>query len=287
MKTLKALLAVGMVVAFATFAAAGTITINHSGGTWQGTVTNLSMDGNGSVTVDVAEDLGTGGGGGGGDTTPPSDPTNLQATAVSSSQINLTWNASSDNVGVVRYRVYRDGSPIGTTSSTSYSSTSLSASTQYCYTVRAEDQAGNNSNQSSQDCDTTQASSGGGGGGNSTNLGSRYPNVVDGTISGDGTNRYYLVTDSSASTVTINMLTADWYTNQDLIASNVRQPECSDIVGRGSNGTNGMWYGPVSTSNETINVRPGTTMPAGTKIYVTVCNKGSVVGKFKLYWTSY
>ena len=38
-------------------------------------------------------------GGGGGDTTPPSSPPNLTATAVSSTQINLSWTASTDNVG--------------------------------------------------------------------------------------------------------------------------------------------------------------------------------------------
>src|SRR5256885_1353725 len=41
------------------------------------------------------------------DTTPPSVPTGLRASAVSSSQINLSWAASSDNVGVRGYRVYR------------------------------------------------------------------------------------------------------------------------------------------------------------------------------------
>src|SRR5205814_1810785 len=43
------------------------------------------------------------------DTTPPSVPTGLRASAVSSSQINLSWAASSDNVGVSGYRVFRDG----------------------------------------------------------------------------------------------------------------------------------------------------------------------------------
>jgi len=37
------------------------------------------------------------------DTTPPSTPTNLTAAAVSSSQINLSWTASTDNVGVTGY----------------------------------------------------------------------------------------------------------------------------------------------------------------------------------------
>src|SRR5207248_994570 len=54
------------------------------------------------------------------DTTPPSVPTGLRATAVSSSQINLSWAASSDNVGVSGYRVFRNGAQIATTSATSF-----------------------------------------------------------------------------------------------------------------------------------------------------------------------
>ncbi len=46
-------------------------------------------------------------GGGGGDTTPPSSPPNLTATAVSSTQINLSWTASTDNVGVTGYQIER------------------------------------------------------------------------------------------------------------------------------------------------------------------------------------
>ena len=91
------------------------------------------------------------------DTTPPSIPTNLSATAVSSSQINLTWTASTDNVGVTGYRVYRGGTQISqVTSGTSYSNTGLSPSTSYSYTVSAYDAAGNVSGQSTSASATTQ-----------------------------------------------------------------------------------------------------------------------------------
>ena len=101
-----------------------------------------------------------GGGGGGVDTTAPSTPTGLTATAVSSSQINLSWNASTDNVGVTGYRIYRNGTQIGTTAGTSYSNTGLSPSTAYTYTVSAYDAAGNASAQSSSAPATTQAATG-------------------------------------------------------------------------------------------------------------------------------
>ena len=97
--------------------------------------------------------------GSGSDTTPPSVPTNLSATAISSSAINLSWTASTDNVGVTGYKVYRGGVQIGTSATNSYSDTGLTASTQYTYTVSAYDAAGNNSSQSTSASATTQASS--------------------------------------------------------------------------------------------------------------------------------
>ena len=97
------------------------------------------------------------------DTTPPSTPTGLTATAVSSSQINLLWNASTDNVGVAGYKVFRGGTQIATSGSASFQDTNLAASTTYTYTTQAFDAAGNNSAQSASASATTQVSSGGGG----------------------------------------------------------------------------------------------------------------------------
>src|SRR5213082_1782378 len=91
------------------------------------------------------------------DTTPPTVPTGLTASAVSSSQINLSWTASSDNVGVSGYRVYRNGTQIATTGTTSCANTGLSPSTTYSYTVAAYDAAGNLSAQSSSASATTPA----------------------------------------------------------------------------------------------------------------------------------
>ncbi|MFO8008211.1 MAG: hypothetical protein R6V05_10795, partial [Candidatus Brocadiia bacterium] len=92
----------------------------------------------------------------GGDTTPPAAPTNLTATAVSPSQIDLDWDDNTEP-DLDSYNVYRDTVQIATdVTSSSYSDTGLAASTQYCYTVTAVDTSANESAESNQPCATTQ-----------------------------------------------------------------------------------------------------------------------------------
>ncbi|UKS31184.1 discoidin domain-containing protein [Paenibacillus sp. HWE-109] len=79
----------------------------------------------------------------------------MAAAASSSSQINLTWSASTDNVGVTEYRIYRAGTQVGTSTTASYSDTGLTASTSYSYTVKAVDAAGNLSGPSNTATATT------------------------------------------------------------------------------------------------------------------------------------
>ena len=62
--------------------------------------------------------------GGAPDTTPPTVPTGLTA-VVSASQVSLSWNASTDNVGVTGYRVYRNGTQIAAPASNSYIDSNL------------------------------------------------------------------------------------------------------------------------------------------------------------------
>jgi GH25 family lysozyme M1 (1,4-beta-N-acetylmuramidase)/chitodextrinase len=89
------------------------------------------------------------------DTQAPTVPTNLSATAVTPTQVNLTWTASTDNIGVTGYKIYRGGTQIGTSATTSYSDTTCSGCTTYSYTVAAYDAAGNTSAQSSAASVTT------------------------------------------------------------------------------------------------------------------------------------
>ena len=93
------------------------------------------------------------------DTTAPTNPTGLVGTIVASSEVNLSWTASSDPIvtgqetsGIHEYRIERcQGSSctnfvqVGVTASLSYSDTELLANTTYRYRVRAADGAGNTS----------------------------------------------------------------------------------------------------------------------------------------------
>ena len=86
---------------------------------------------------------------------PPAVPTNLNTIAVSPGQIDLQWDASTDDYGVTGYNIYRDGTYLKSVTGTSTSDTGLNPVTDYCYTVSAYDTVGNESAQSSQACETT------------------------------------------------------------------------------------------------------------------------------------
>lgn len=103
-------------------------------------------------------------GGGGGDTVAPSTPAGLTTTGTTSSAVSLSWTASTDNVGVSGYAVYRGATLAGTSTGTSYTDTGLTAATAYSYTVRARDAAGNVSAASAAVSATTAPGSGGGAG---------------------------------------------------------------------------------------------------------------------------
>ncbi|NBI28526.1 glycosyl hydrolase [Chengkuizengella marina] len=77
------------------------------------------------------------------DTIPPSVPTNVSTTAVGETTINLIWTASTDNVGVVSYEIYKDGVFEDNTAGTSYTVIGLTGDTTYAFTIVAKDEAGN------------------------------------------------------------------------------------------------------------------------------------------------
>jgi hypothetical protein len=99
------------------------------------------------------------------DTTAPTAPASLTATAMSSSEIDLSWSAAADPdySGVYGYAIYRDGAsaPLATVSgsATSYQDTSVSAGSTHTYQVAAFDYAGNYSAPSNQASATTSGGS--------------------------------------------------------------------------------------------------------------------------------
>nr|WP_210658659.1 fibronectin type III domain-containing protein [Paenibacillus lignilyticus] len=97
----------------------------------------------------------------GSDTTAPSAPTSLAVASVTDTTASLTWTASTDNVGVTGYIVYRNGVQVGTPTGTGFTDTGLTASTTYTYTVKATDAATNLSAASSSVNATTSAGSSG------------------------------------------------------------------------------------------------------------------------------
>ncbi len=79
------------------------------------------------------------------DTQPPTAPTNLGAANIVTTSFTFSWSASTDNVGVTGYDVYKNGVKMNSTTliGTSYSVTGLLANTLYTMTVVAKDAVGN------------------------------------------------------------------------------------------------------------------------------------------------
>ncbi|TXS54485.1 chitinase [Streptomyces sp. uw30] len=109
-----------------------------------------------------ADDLSLDGPGGGSDTQAPSVPGSLRSTGKTSSSVSLAWNASTDNVGVTGYDIFRGSSQVLSVSGTSATVSGLSPSTGYTFTVKARDAAGNVSAASNAVTVTTDTGGGGG-----------------------------------------------------------------------------------------------------------------------------
>src|SRR5947207_1450872 len=94
-----------------------------------------------------------------GDSSAPDTPTGLNVSGAAQTSISLTWNASTDNVGVTGYNLYRNGSLAGTSPTTSFTAGSLTCASTYSFTVQAKDAAGNLSAQSTSISGSTSACS--------------------------------------------------------------------------------------------------------------------------------
>lgn len=120
------------------------VRVNDFSGNLRGPIQDLGTDTSFSTSVDLE---------------PPTTPSGVAATAPVANRVDVIWTASTDNVGVAGYTVYRDGSEIAklSASATSYTDTSVTGSTTYSYTVDAFDAFGNRSDASSAASATTPA----------------------------------------------------------------------------------------------------------------------------------
>ena len=206
------------------------------------------------------------------DTTPPSVPSGLTATPAGTSEIDLSWTASTDNPGgsgVAGYKIYRSdhgSTPLTTATGTSYADVGLSPATTYTYTVTAFDQAGNESAQS-QPVSATTLSSGGtqtlnpiadswvNSAAPTTNYGSSTSLYVD----ADGVRQTYLKFDLTGLSGTVSSVTlklyagssqstgykvysvADTSWSESAITWNTKPPLASTSSGSSGPVTSGTW----------------------------------------------
>lgn len=120
----------------------------------------VGTTGNGWSSDVAVDDLAMTTGGGGGDTQAPTTPSGLTSSNIAQTSFDVSWNASSDNVGVVQYNVYINGSNSGSVTGTTASITGLTASTTYAIAVEAQDAAGNTSAQASINVTTSSPTGG-------------------------------------------------------------------------------------------------------------------------------
>ncbi|WP_422089875.1 CUB domain-containing protein [Tenacibaculum ovolyticum] len=91
------------------------------------------------------------------DVEDPTIPTNLAANAVAATSLTLSWTASDDNIGVAGYDVFQGVNLLATVTATSYDVTGLTADTEYTFSVKAKDAAGNESAEDSVTITTAAA----------------------------------------------------------------------------------------------------------------------------------
>ncbi|MEP4534129.1 MAG: M4 family metallopeptidase [Cyclobacteriaceae bacterium] len=126
----------------------GTVKLRIVGTTGNGYASDMAID-DLSVTTSAP-----------GDTQAPTTPTGLASSNVTTSSFDVSWSASTDNVGVTGYNVYLDGSFVSSTTGTSYAFSGLAASTSYTIAVEAFDASNNTSGQATTSVTTSTGGSG-------------------------------------------------------------------------------------------------------------------------------
>ncbi|HCI44808.1 MAG TPA: hypothetical protein DE315_04680, partial [Candidatus Omnitrophica bacterium] len=186
------------------------------------------------------------------DTMAPSVPTGFTAAAVSSSQIDLSWGAATDNVGVAGYKIYRDGTFVVSLqpSVVSYFDLGLTANTAYSYTVSAFDAAGNESGQSDPASATTRPTT--------PSMGTVYYVSPAGSDANSGTETLPWKTiqkaaDSAKPGDTVYVKAGTYYEKVKINQSGLAgQP----IIFEGERGPDGKWLAVIDGSDPTSGWMP-------------------------------
>jgi aryl-phospho-beta-D-glucosidase BglC (GH1 family) len=192
------------------------------------------------------------------DTTAPTVPAGLDATAKTAGSVSLSWSASTDNVRVTGYDVYRGATKVNTVpvTGTSFTDTGLSPSTAYRYTVRARDAAGNVSAPSAALSVTTDG--GGGGGDPSGAVKVRYKNT-DPSATDNAIRPTVQIANTGSASLDLSTVSARYYFSRDGGASSV-SAWCDHAV--------------VGCAQVKLKVVPLTTPVAGADAYLEVTFAG-------------
>ena len=153
------------------------------------------------------------------DTQAPTDPSNLVASNPTDNSINLSWTASTDNVSVASYDIYQDGVNLYNTVTTSFVVTGLSANTNYCFTVRANDGSGNSSGFSNQACETTSDN-----GSQTTDL------FISEYVEGSGTNKVIEIANFTGGPVSLSNYTLKLASNSNNFSTTYTFPNSPTIA---------------------------------------------------------
>ncbi len=124
-------------------------------GDWSGTKAINSSESTGSLSSNKSYALTCKGAGGtvtksvavmvNPDTVPPSTPTNLSTSNITTNSATLTWSPATDNDAIASYNIYRNNTKIANVLSTSFNDSVLTPATNYSYSVSAVDKVGNES----------------------------------------------------------------------------------------------------------------------------------------------
>ncbi|WP_299620542.1 endonuclease [uncultured Tenacibaculum sp.] len=145
--------------------------------------------------------------GGGTDTQAPSNPSGLIASNTTSTTVDLAWTAATDNVAVTGYNIFSGTTQIGTTTTSSFNVTGLTAGTSYTFYVKAFDTAGNVSANSNGVSVTTTGGSGGSG--TTTEL------IISEYVEGSSFNKAIEIANFTGSTVNLSEYSLRKTTNGD------------------------------------------------------------------------